>query len=152
MNDAKILALDMSSSVIGLCYDGHTFETYQMAGDIAARCRQAAAWVKGQLWLFSDIDFVVVESPVARFAKAVIPQARVSGAVLALLSTAGLAWHEVPPMVGKQALTGRGNAKKIDMIIAAQKRRPGVAFDEHRADALGLWLAGRALSVERVTA
>lgn len=151
-NTMKILALDMSSTSIGLCYDGRTFETFVMTGDIATRCRQAAAWVKGQLWVIGDIDLVVIESPVSRFAKALIPQARVSGAVLAVLSAAELAWSEVAPKEAKRALTGSGAARKVDMILAAQRIRPGITFDEHRADSLGLWLAARALKAERVAA
>jgi Holliday junction resolvasome RuvABC endonuclease subunit len=151
-NDATILALDMSSTSIGLCYNGQTFETFHLTGDIASRCRQAAAWVKGQLYLFSDIDLVVIESPVARFASAVIPQARVSGAVLALLSTADIAWQELPPQAAKMALCQKGNARKMDMILAARQRLPDVVFDEHRADALGLWVAARAMKVEKVAA
>lgn len=148
--DIKILALDMSSSTIGLCYDGQTFETFQLTGDIASRCRQAAALVKAQLWLLGDIDLVVVESPVARFAKALIPQARVSGAVLALLSTTELAWQEIPPTAAKLALCGKGNASKMDMIEAFRAQTGQPHWDEHRADAFGLWLAARAMKIEKV--
>jgi len=148
----KILALDMSSSTIGLCYDGQQFETFHLTGDIAARCRQAQALIKGQLWLFADVDLVVIESPVARFAKAVIPQARVSGAVLALLSTSEVAWCEVTPQDGKMALCNKGNASKMDMIEAFRKKTNQPVWDEHRADAFGLWLHASKLKVEKVAA
>ena len=147
----KILALDMSSSHIGLCYDGWDFQTLTLRSpDIAQRCLQAATQVRA-LITDADIDMVAVESPVARFASAVIPQARVSGAVLAVLAVAQVAWVEIAPAAAKLALTGKGNAKKPAMIAAATlatKRN----LDEHQADAYGLWLAARAMKVERVAA
>lgn len=147
----KILALDMSSTTIGVCYDGQPRLTIRLRGDdIASRCQQAATQVRA-LITDADIDMVAVESPVARFASAVIPQARVSGAVLAVLAVAQVAWVEIAPAAAKLALTGKGNAKKPAMIAAATlatKRN----LDEHQADAYGLWLAARALKVERVAA
>lgn len=149
----KILALDMSSSHIGLCYDGREFETIALRQlDIARRCEWAAQLVRGHIVVWKeDIDLVVIESPVSRFAKALIPQARVSGAVLALISQYGIAWTEIAPAAAKKTLTGKGNASKDDMVTMAYADT-GIHMDEHQADAYGLWLAARALKVERTAA
>lgn len=146
-----ILALDISSTHIGLCYDGQPLETWHLHGDIAERCRLAAAMVRAQLWLTPDVDLVVIESPVARYAKALIPQARVSGAVLAVLSEKQIAWQEISPSEAKRALCGRGTATKADMIDEAGWRL-GQVCDEHQSDAYALWLAARALKAEKVVA
>lgn len=144
----KILALDMSSTMIGVCYDGRQFETIKLKGDdISQRCRDAHRLIAGWVLVYGDIDLVVIESPVGRFAKALIPQARVSGAVLAALDKESLAWREVSPTEAKKALTGKGTAKKEHMIAAAE-RATGKTLNEHQADAYGLWLAGRAIKVE----
>lgn len=143
----KILALDMSSTTIGLCYDGKQFETILLAGDIAERCKRAARMIHAWLVLWPDVDLVVIESPVARFASAVIPQARVSGAVLAELSREHIAWVELPPQAAKMALTGKGNANKEQMVVAAQEQTQQT-LNEHQADAYGLWKAGMRLRVE----
>lgn len=150
-----ILALDMSSTKIGACYDGRELETITLKGsDIAGRCAQAAAWIAGRV-RGSDIDIVVIESPVGRFASALIPQCRVAGAVLAVLNYESVAWCEVSPAQAKKALTGKGVATKEQMIQAAQHSMTACgwvprlpAINEHEADAYALWLAGKQLRVE----
>ena len=149
----KILALDISSTTVGVCYDGQPRETWKLRGDdIAARCQQARYLLAWQLQTEPDVDFIVFEEPVGKFIKAIIPQACVQGAVLALLSERSIAWRKIAPAVAKKALTGKGNATKGQMIAAAQQALGGWEVDEHQADAYGLWLAARALKVERVAA
>lgn len=139
----KILALDMSSTKIGLCYDGTEFRTITLIGDIALRCELAHRLITNYLNGWQDIDLVAIESPVGRFTKAIIPQARVSGAILGELSRRELAWIEIAPAEAKKALTGKGNAKKPQMIAAAP-----AGCDEHQADAYGLWKAAQGKRVE----
>lgn len=143
-----ILALDMSSTAIGVCYHGSPLTTITLAGDIAERCRLARAQIAAHLWLYPDVDLVAIESPVGRFAKALIPQCRVSGAVLSYFSEREIAWVELAPSEAKRALTGRGDASKALMIRTAWARL-GAEVDEHQADAYGLWLAACQLKVER---
>lgn len=118
----RVLGLDMSSTCIGyaLVEDGASsaggFE--DLTGDIASRASQAAHLV-GRLYLLHLPELVVIESPVARFAKAVIPQARVSGAVLARLHNMQALWAEVAPTEAKRALCGDGAATKREMVEAA---------------------------------
>lgn len=170
----RVLGLDMSSTCIGWAVlDGGVLVAggYEdLAGDIAARCRRAAAYVGG-LYAHHRPALVIIESPVARFAKAVIPQARVSGAVLARLSAVEALWCEVRPQDAKVALCNDASATKAEMVEAAAEliglrgtvgKRNGkvrlvradgyVLLTEDEADAIGLALAGRAVKVERVAA
>jgi len=134
----KILALDMSSTAIGMCYDGCDFRTLTLRSpDIAQRCLQAATQVRA-LITDADIDLVAIESPASRFNKALIPQARVSGAILTAAALKQVPVKEIEPSVAKRALAGKGNADKAAMRAAALVR--GVA-GEHAADALGIALA-----------
>ena len=164
----NILALDISSTAIGWCYlqDDRAPLAKSIAlgskADIAARCAKAQAEVGLLIAACGSIDSVVIEAPVVQYANSVIAQCRVAGAVLAELSAHGLAWCEIAPAVAKRALTGRGDAKKRQMLEAAAWRfghdalflefaeRRGVwaawkgeacVYDEHAADALGLALA-----------
>lgn len=138
----NILGLDASSTMIGYCLlDGERVATHGEivlhGSDIADRCRQAQHALI-QLIDGRSIDAVAIESPVARFAKAVIPQARVSGALLAMVSLRELAWVEIAPTVAKQAATTKGNANKDAVQQAA------IAYGvqgEHAADA---WAVARA--------
>jgi Holliday junction resolvasome RuvABC endonuclease subunit len=110
---------------------------------------------------------VVIESPVARFAKAVIPQARVSGAILAVLAQFDALHCEATPSQGKQALTGDGAASKAQMVDAAAEllgltgdvirvvkgktclvRGLSVKLTEDEADAIGIALHGMSVRVE----
>lgn len=133
---ATVLGLDCSSTTIGWCiYDGQIRDagTLKLTGkDIAERCRQARAGVYLVLLNHPDVDAAAIESPVGRFAKALIPQARVSGAVLGLLAEKQIAYVEVAPTEAKRAATGRGDASKADMCSAAG------LDDEHAADAVGV--------------
>lgn len=151
MNTLTILALDISSTAIGICYNGTPEVTWKLAGnDIAARCANARYLLSWQLELTPDVDLVVFEEPVGKFAKSIIPQAHVQGAVLALLSERQLAWAKIAPAAAKKALTGRGNATKDEMMTMARLSTGKHIIDEHAADAYGLWLAAKALKIEKV--
>lgn len=137
-----ILALDASSTMIGyvvyssavLAHGEHKLQ----GADIAPRCQTAYELIDSLLARYVAIDCIAIESPVARFAGAVIPQARVSGAILAL---AALRWKhviEVTPAAAKLALSGKGNCSKDTMMARANAY--GVV-GEHASDALGVALA-----------
>lgn len=142
MQHATILALDASSTTIGwVVYDGGVIDhgTVVLSGaDIADRCRQAHAGLNLILANHPDVDAIAIESPAARFPKGLIPQCRVSGALMACAALKGLHVVEVAPSEAKWALTGRGNAPKDEMQVCAKLR--GVV-GEHAADALGVALA-----------
>lgn len=143
-----ILGLDASSTTIGFCIlDGTTVRDFGEVrlhhSDIAERCRLAWAALNTILEVCEQRglrpDLVALESPVCRYAKSVIPQARVSGALLALCALQGLLVVEVTPGQGKLALAQRGDAGKVEMQDAALGY--GVR-GEHAADALGVALFG----------
>ena len=146
-----ILGLDISSTHIGLVLlagDARLDRlTWRLSGrDIAERCLLARDCVAAYLDQQADVDIVAIEAPVARYANALIPQARVSGAVLAVVAARGLLWVEVSPAEAKQALTGKGNATKGEMIAVS-----GLS-DEHQADALGLAMAAQKIRVTKEAA
>lgn len=137
-----ILALDASSTTIGWCvYDDGPREHGEIAltgNDIAERCRQAYAALGLLLLNHADVDVIALESPVARYVKALIPQARVSGAILTAAALKQIPVIEIAPSRAKYALAGKGNADKAAMQAAAW--RCGVE-GEHASDALGIALA-----------
>lgn len=166
----RILGLDMSSTCIGFAvldderceHLGHQ----DLSGDIASRAAQAATFV-GRLFTQYLPELTVIESPVARFAKAVIPQSRVSGAVLARLHACEALWAEVSPTEAKLALCEDGAATKYEMVAEAARRldiprgdirvwrgkmyahalNGNRVLSEDEADALGLALAGLRIRV-----
>ena len=139
---STILGIDASSTMIGWCIlqDGRAIKHGEIklpAANIAARCEAA----QRELILLLDacpIDALAIESPVARFASAVIPQARVSGALLAMCHLRDVAWLEIEPAKAKRAATGKGNASKDEVQAAAAEY---AVFGEHAADAWAIALA-----------
>lgn len=144
-HEPVILGLDASSTMLGWCVlQGDRAiahgETRLGGADIAVRCQSAQDALRLLLDSFGTVDVIAIEAPVARFAAAVIPQARVSGALMALAASRWLYVLEIAPAQAKRALTERGNADKGQMQTAAIGY--GVA-GEHAADALGVALAAR---------
>lgn len=139
---STILGLDASSTIIGWCVlqDGRALvhgEIKLPVSNIADRCEAAQRGLV-ELLEAAPIDAVAIESPVAFRPNAVIPQARVSGALLAICSLREVAWLEIEPTRAKKALTGRGGASKDEMQAKAAEW--GVR-GEHASDALGIALA-----------
>jgi Holliday junction resolvasome RuvABC endonuclease subunit len=142
MNDdtAYILALDISSTHVGLVlYHGAVIDhaEWTLSGDIAERCRLAYSRFYTALERYPQIDVLAVEGPASRFKKSLIPQCRVSGAILALAGQRNLPFVEVSPTAAKFALAGIGNCGKETMQARASTY--GV-IGEHAADALGVAL------------
>lgn len=175
---AFILGLDISSSAIGWCVlQGIVSDRGVIHLDsrsvIGARCVEARDGLE-RLLSQHAIDCIGLESPVARFAKAIIPQARVSGCILELAERRGILTVEVTPQAAKLTLAGDGAASKEQMLTAAApyfgcqadvlayiKRRgdwmaltsSAVVYSEHEADALGVALAAATrVTVERQAA
>ena len=169
-----ILGVDSSSTCIGyaVLVDGIVtkYGHYDLPAkaDIAKRCELARAWTVGVLLSFTP-TLVALESPVNGYAKALIPQARVSGAILSALSQAQALYVEVAPSEGKQALAKNGAASKFAMLAAAGALIGIVGHErtvrgkkclcdsngtpiltEDEADAIGVALAARAVRVEQV--
>lgn len=143
MTEPRILAIDASSTMLGwvlwqagrvLAYGEHVLT----GADIAERCRQAYNWLWSLLERYDQPDALAIESPVSRYGGAVIPQARVSGALLALASQRNILTCEIAPPAAKLALAERGKATKEEMQKAAQVY--GVS-GEHAADAVGVAIA-----------
>ena len=135
---AVVLGLDCSSTTIGwVLWDGAARDhgTLMLPGAIAERCRRAYAGIGLILETHPDIDCIAIESPIARYASAVIPQARVSGAVLVRAALAELHVIEVTPTQAKRALTGTGNASK--QLMQTHAAAYGVT-GEHASDSLGV--------------
>ena len=166
--NAFILGLDISSSAIGWCLlqgivADHGVIWLDSRSVIGARCVEARDALE-RLLSRHAVDCIALESPVARFAKAVIPQARVSGALLELAERRGILTVEVTPSAAKFALAEDGAASKVQMLQAAA---PFFGYDagtlsyrctrgewaawldgcavpeyrEHEADALGVGLS-----------
>lgn len=167
----QIIALDISSTHIGwVRADEQGVQevgTEHLLGSIEERILQAYTFLGGDLFPYWRTDIVYVEAPAVCFPKGAIPQLRVNGAIMLAARQLGIRWVEVTPTQAKHALTGSGRAKKGAMLRATAQilgythraidisRTRGAwrlfvdgdieVCDEHAADALGVYLAGRLL-------
>jgi Holliday junction resolvasome RuvABC endonuclease subunit len=132
----KVIGLDASSRYIGWAFvedlrrlDSGTF--HLPSDDVNERCREAFARIGLLLECHPDVACVAIESPVARFAKALIPQCFVSGAIRAQCALHDLLVCDITPAEAKRALTGSGTASKQRMMDVT-------GLGEHEADAWGV--------------
>lgn len=58
------------------------------------------------------------------------------------LTEAGIPWCDVPPSTLKKYATGKGNAGKVEMVVAARERLGYGGHDDNEADALWLRAVG----------
>jgi Holliday junction resolvasome RuvABC endonuclease subunit len=162
------VAFDASSTSIGwvLARDGkRRFSgTEKLKGKkIEERVEQAYQFTLNLLTQWPGAELLVTEAPGVRFVKGAIPQLRVSGAIILAARHKGIPWRETTPTQAKKALTGKGSAKKPDVIAAAaphlgydpaklvirgSKSTPyrayidnRVVYDEHEADAVAVMVA-----------
>jgi Holliday junction resolvasome RuvABC endonuclease subunit len=144
----RILALDLSVTATGVCLpDGttHTITTNPKDGDRRLQRivdHVGVALGEGSDGRHDDVDLVVIEGPVVRSSAAVII-GMVHGAVRLHLIDSGTPYVLITPATLKAYATGKGNADKTAMAIAALKRTGREFADDNQCDAW--WLRAAAL-------
>lgn len=140
-----ILGLDLSSTATGVCLDGvaRVFKP-DAKGDLIARARDIADHLNDEYRL-ADIDLVVVEAIGTRMVNAAIALATVHAVVIDTIRYDNR-WRvpvvTVPPAALKKFATGRGNADKVQMAMAAQRCGYSGPENDNAIDAWWLWAIG----------
>jgi Holliday junction resolvasome RuvABC endonuclease subunit len=136
----KILALDLSITAPGVCLpDGATFTIKTNSKDGDRRLQHIVDQVgvvlsEGNDGRHDDVDLVVIEGPVVR-SSAAVTIGMVHGAIRLYVL--------VTPATLKAYATGKGNADKTAMAVAALKRADREFDDDNQCDAW--WLRAAAL-------
>ena len=103
-------------------------------------------WIRKSLTgLISLVELVVMEGysyGVAR-GNALTQLGELGGVVRVLFHELGVPWVEVPPATLKKYATGKGNAGKAEVLVAAVRRLGYEGSDDNVADAM--WLRAMAL-------
>ncbi len=143
---AYVVGLDLSITATGVATDEGTFTiSPRSKGD--ARLREIVDALDPHLAAVCN-DLIVMEGPVLR-SSAALALGMLHGALRYDLSLSTTPYLVVAPATLKKYATGKGNATKPDMAVAAYKRT-GVEFaDDNQCDAawlrwLGLDLLGAA--------
>ena len=86
-----------------------------------------------------NIDLVVMERPAGLFKSAIITESELIGVVKLYCEEKNINYTEYSATEIKKFFTGKGNAKKADMIEEAKRRFPEInIIDDNHADALAL--------------
>lgn len=140
----KVLALDLSITATGVCLPTGVTVTLSVPGGAKvgdARLLSIRDYVRESLRI-QPADMVVIEGPVTRTNTATV-SGMVHGAVRTALMDLGVPYALVPPATLKAYATGKGNADKTAMAIAALKRGGREFPDDNQCDAW--WLRAAAL-------
>lgn len=134
----RVLGLDLSLTATGYALpDG---QTGTFKGPWKGDWRLVA--IKTAVGGHADsIDLAVLEGPVVR-SSAAVSIGMVHGAVRMVLMELGIPYVVIPPATLKAYATGKGNADKTAMAIAALKRAGREFADDNQTDAFWLWCAG----------
>lgn len=137
----KVIGLDLSLTGTGIArFDGSTItvKTKEKDGDL--RLLQIQQAVREALQ--PGINLAVIEGPLSHGAFALHIQGMVHGAVRAVLLENDVPYAVIQPTTLQAYATGKGRAKKADMILAAYKRFGREFGDDNQCDAFWLRHAG----------
>lgn len=139
----KILALDLSLTSTGVCTPTgsvHCWRTNATGSERLKQCYNAVS-----ILLDDDpVDVVVVEGYSFNSRNGGERLGELGGVVRLRVHQEGLPLVEVPPASLKRFATGKGNASKDMMLLAAARRFPDFDGDNNMADALLLWCLANA--------
>lgn len=145
MSVKKVVGLDLSMTGTGVCHQGQgPCFTDEAACTHLVRSREVKDFrlpdIKRQVREYAfDSDFALIEMLPPNMKGAGIT-GMVQGVIRDMLLEEGIRYGDVGPSSLKKYATGRGNASKTDMAVAALKRG-GVEFtNDNECDAWWLWV------------
>jgi Holliday junction resolvasome RuvABC endonuclease subunit len=142
-----VIAMDLSSTSTGLCWDDDTDEgttlTWAPKGNLLTRARVMRDNARDGLRF--NPDLVVIEAIATRHTQTAIAIAYVHALVLDAIAD-HVPVLAVSPAALKKWATGKGNADKTAMLLAAKREgwQDPLGATDDQADAWWLWTLGHA--------
>lgn len=137
----RIMGLDLSIAATGVCLpDGGTYTIIGKADDKDHRLVIIRDRISQDI-TDHGVDVAVIEDLPTHAHGAGIT-GMVHGAVKTMLMDLGVPYVRVTAATLKKFATGKGNANKTAMILAAFKRGNREFTDDNQCDAWWLWIAG----------
>lgn len=137
----NVLAFDLSLTATGVAYPDGSVDLWH----IKATGTQRLAWFRDSVSsvLTSSLDLIVLEGYAYGRPQQATGIGELGGVVRLCLHDRELPWVAIPPANLKQYATGRGNANKAEVLLAAVRRLGYEGHDDNEADAM--WLRAMAL-------
>lgn len=144
----------LTSAGVAILEDGEptSAESYGFPGHNGASYQQRSRRIRHQVWnvtrdilrIREYVALVVIEEhPYAvRISAGEFDRSAVWHGIYGQLDAKGIPVVVVNNMTAKKWITGKGNAKKPDIVAAVDSWWPGVARNDDEADALGLAAIG----------
>lgn len=140
------MGLDLSLTRTGVAFEpvGEEVrsELIPTTGRIGVRLKLIRDAVKAYLYKARLVELVLIEGHLNHSYSAGTV-GMVHGAVRVLLQDEGIPYATIPPTSLKRYATGRGNADKAAMILAAYKRSGREFIDDNQCDAWWLFAAAK---------
>lgn len=140
-----VVGLDLSLTATGAAHphpDGGAMSRTLKAG--ARRGMTRLAWLRDEIHtITTGADLVTIEGySFSSRASQAHALGELGGVIRLALHEAGTPHLDVPPATLKTYATGRGNAGKVDVVVAARERLGYQGTDDNEADALWLRAIG----------
>jgi Holliday junction resolvasome RuvABC endonuclease subunit len=135
------VALDDGSTAAIKCRPSPDFprkKGHPLAGELDIARLHAIRLEVQQILIATKADLVCVEGPSYGSAQNASMLGALRGVIMSSLFQSEFKVIEVSPNSIKKLATGKGNAKKVDMVIAARERLDFNGTDDNEADAM--WL------------
>lgn len=153
MTNPIVIGLDPSLTSIGLAYGEGPLVRPQSLKPKKLRGAERMAWIRSQLQAVltvverdESLDHVTVIMEGPAFASETSMAYEMGGAgwVMRMVwHDNRVPWFEVPPSTLKMFVTGKGNARKPEMVSELAKRSGLTLATDDEADALALYCVGR---------
>ena len=143
----SVIGIDQSYSGFAIATEEevrvHNFPLSKYPSD-AHRLEHIYSWFHNMLVYDNGVEFVTMEgyAPGAKFGREMAGE--LGGAVKIACARAGVPVVAVAPTTLKKFVTGRGNAKKNEMLLGVYKRWGEEFTNDNAADAFSLRQFGRA--------
>lgn len=132
----NVLALDLSLTATGIAHCDGTVDTWRTTATGHERLAILRDRITALLW--ADIDVVAIEGYAYGRVNKMADIGEWGGVARLALRDAGQTYVVIPPSNLKQYATGKGNASKAEVLVAAVTRLGYQGHDDNQADAL--WL------------
>lgn len=139
-----VLGVDLALRATGIAFPDGTSTSYVPPSSATDTVRLNLILGAVTDALEEPVDLVAIEGySYGSSGRSLVGLAEVGGLVRWAIWRAGIDRLEVPPAVLKRAATGKGNADKVAVLIAARDRLGYDGVDHNEADARWLQVIGR---------